>query len=66
MNNAQALTMPQIAQRLSVREEHIGFAARLGRLPAPVGRDSNGLLLFDAGAINSLLKSACPGANEQH
>lgn len=41
-----ALTMPQIAQRLSVKEEHIGFAARLGRLPAPVGRSADGLLLF--------------------
>jgi hypothetical protein len=46
-------TMPQIAQRSGIKVEHICFAARLGRLPSPVGRSAEGLLLFDAGEVAS-------------
>lgn len=49
--------MPQLAQRLGVNVEHLGFAARLGRLPQPLGRDADGLLLFDADAISLHLEN---------
>lgn len=45
-------TMPQLALRLGINVEQVGFAARLGRLPEPLGRDADGLLLFDADTIN--------------
>lgn len=46
------VTMPQLARRLGVSVERVGFAARLGRLPQPIGRDADGLLVFDADTID--------------
>lgn len=45
------LTMHQAAERFGLKPEHICFAARLGKLPPPVGRAANGALLFDAGRL---------------
>ena len=44
--------MAQLAQRMGANVEHVCFAARLGRLPQPVGRDVDGLLLYDVDVIN--------------
>lgn len=58
------VTMPQAAESFGLKPEHICFAARLGKLPAPVGRTADGLLLFDAGQLADRLGVTMPGVTQ--
>lgn len=58
------LTMPQAAESFGLKPEHICFAARLGKLPPPIGRTADGSLLFDAGQLAERLGIAPVGARQ--
>ncbi len=57
-----AITMPQAAESFGINPHHVLFAARLGKLPEPVGRTADGLLLFDAGQLADRLGVTQSGA----
>lgn len=59
-----AVTMPQAAESFGLKPEYICFAARLGKLPDPVGRTADGLLLFDAGQLADRLGITMPGVKQ--
>lgn len=59
-----AVTMPQAAARFGINPHHVLFAARLGKLPEPVGRTPDGLLLFDAGQLADRLGITMPEAKQ--
>lgn len=49
------VTMPEAAEQFGINPDLVSFAARLGRLPEPVGRNPEGLLLFDASEVATSL-----------
>ncbi len=58
------ITMPQAADLFGINPNHVLFAARLGKLPDPIGRTADGLLLFDAAQVADRLGFAPPGAKQ--
>lgn len=63
-NHNVSLTMTQAARQFGIKPEHNCFAARLGKLPAPVGRTADDMLLFDAGQLADRLGISLPGAKQ--
>ena len=51
MTAATMLTLAEVAEAIRMSEQEIGFLLRLGKFPAPAGRDAAGLLVWDRASL---------------